>query len=180
MNIPYYDKAHVACGMCVQQSSYAESEITSVVPQASSSFPHYVLPAMESWARAWEQILSACEPESFLPMATITTMKRSPSTFFAAGACFLYVATKCTKLHAICNHCTSQRVRVASIEILFAVNCRTYEIWGLKIVSEEIFQHLKFSKHPDTPPPDTTCSILKPFQFGMLLFGQTTDIHMYE
>ena len=33
----------------------------------------------------------------------------------------------------------SQRVHVAAtIEILFGKNCRTYEIWGLKITSEAI------------------------------------------
>ena len=135
MDIPYYDKARAACGTCTQQSSYTESEITSLVPQALSSFPSFaVCTASDRKLGRSMGTSTQFEPESFLPMAMITAMKRSTSTFFAAGACLPYVATKCTNAQS-----TSQRVRLASIEILFAMNCRTYEIWGLKVSSEAIF-----------------------------------------
>ena len=105
MDIPYYDKARAAYGTCVQQSLYiyAEPEITSHVPQASSSFPSFAVRAASD-RKLGGGISTQCEPESFLPMAMITAMKRSPSTFFAAGACLPYVPTKCTKLRAVCDH----------------------------------------------------------------------------
>ena len=138
MDIPYYDKARAACGTCAQQSSYTESEITSLVPQSLSSFPSFAVRTASNGKLGRSLGTSTqCEPESFLPMAMITAMKRSPSTFFAAGACLPYVATKCTNAQSAFT--TSQRVCLASIEILFAMNCRTYEIWGLKVASEAIF-----------------------------------------
>ena len=36
---PYCEEARTARGRCAQLSSYAKSEITSLVPQAPSSFP---------------------------------------------------------------------------------------------------------------------------------------------
>ena len=64
--------------------------------------------------------------ESCLPKTT--AKKRSPSKCFSAGGCLPYVATMCTKLHTVCDHYPSHRedVCVATIEILFAKNCRTY------------------------------------------------------
>ena len=40
MAIPYCDEASAACGTCTQLSSYAESEITSLVP---SNFPSFAI-----------------------------------------------------------------------------------------------------------------------------------------
>ena len=57
----------------------------------------YVPPATESWARSL-RTSTRCEPGSFL------LMKRSLSKIFAVGACLPYIATKCNKLHGICNH----------------------------------------------------------------------------
>ena len=65
--IPYSDEPRAAHGRCAQLSSYAESEITSLVPQAPSSFPSFtVRSTMESWAGACEQDYSLgtqCESE---------------------------------------------------------------------------------------------------------------------
>ena len=58
MAIPYCDEARAASGTCEHLSLYGESEITSLVPQASSSFRSFavrILPATESWTGAWEQ-----------------------------------------------------------------------------------------------------------------------------
>ena len=74
---------------------------------------------------------SQCESESLLPMAMITAKKRSPSKFLAAGTCLPYVATTCALSYAQSAIITSQFVRVVTIEILFAKNCRTYKIWAL-------------------------------------------------
>ena len=69
MIIPYHDKACAACGMCVQPSSHAESEITI----ASFPSPHpafhclqYILPLTESWAEAWKQVLNVSQNPSCL------------------------------------------------------------------------------------------------------------------
>ena len=52
MHIPYYNKAHAACGTCMQQNSYVESEIVSLIPKVLSSFPSFAV--TESWAWDWE------------------------------------------------------------------------------------------------------------------------------
>ena len=125
---------------CAQLSSYAESEITNLVPQAPSSFPLFPLRAasdgklggspqsrLYSFSRPTQ-----CEWESPLPMITAKKQWR----FLLRGHAHAYVAIMCTKLCTICY--TSQRVHVATIEILFAKNCTTHEIWGLKFASEAI------------------------------------------
>ena len=43
MAFSYCDEAHAACSMCVQLSSYAESEMTNLIPQAPSSFPLFAV-----------------------------------------------------------------------------------------------------------------------------------------
>ena len=58
---------------------------------------------------------------------------------FAAGACRrAYVATICALSRSYAQSAASQTaIRVAATtEILFGKNCRTCEIWGLKIASE--------------------------------------------
>ena len=71
-----YSNKDAVCGTL---SSYTESEITSHIPRAPSSFPlftaclQYILPATENWAGAWEQDYSCstlCESESGLLMIT--------------------------------------------------------------------------------------------------------------
>ena len=67
----------------------------------------------------------------------ITAMKQSPSKLFAVGACLPYVATAYS---------------MQSIEILFAKNCKTYEIWGLEMASE-FRSNLLASNFPVPPDP---------------------------
>ena len=43
MVIPYCYEACTACRMCTQLSSFAESEINGLVPQALSSFPSFAV-----------------------------------------------------------------------------------------------------------------------------------------
>ena len=90
MDIPY----HAACGTCAQLSSYAESEITSLVPQASPSFPSFPIRTASDGKLGRSMGTSTqCEPESF-----------SQYIFCCGGMPSVYVATKCTKLRAICDH----------------------------------------------------------------------------
>ena len=70
---------------------------------------------------------------------------------FVAGACrHAYVATTCIL-----------SLSYAKSANLFGKNCRTYEIWGLKIASEPISLRLKLTNFPcgvyPQTPFDTTC-----------------------
>ena len=81
MAIPYCDKAHAGCGMCAQLSSHFESEITSLVPQASSSLHHlqYIMSATESWSGAWEQDYSFRLPEKSSCMKILLEVHMQPT-----------------------------------------------------------------------------------------------------
>ena len=65
-------------------------------------------------------------------MLNITAKKQSPSKFYAAGARLPYLATICALSYAQSAIATSERICVATVEILYANNCRTYEDLGPK------------------------------------------------
>ena len=84
MAISYCDEAHAAHGRWAQLSSYTESELTSLIPQAPFNFLSFAVRSANN--------RKVGGPAS---LYEITAMKWSPSNFFAAGACFPYVAAIC-------------------------------------------------------------------------------------
>ena len=85
MATPYCDKAHAACGMCMQLNSYVEFETISLVPFVCSMY-------FQQQKAGWEQDYSfstQCESESCLLM--ITAKKHSPSKFLTVGAYALHM-----------------------------------------------------------------------------------------
>ena len=99
-----------------------------------SAFHHLQAVATESWVGAWEQnysLSTECKLESCLPM--FIPKKRSPNKFCCGGISSI---CSCYVNYVMCNLWSlPHRVYVETIEILFAKNCRTYEIWGWKMVS---------------------------------------------
>ena len=80
MAIPYYNKTRAACGMgfivvrnaCSKVHAYTEAEITSLIPQAPSSFPSFAVHTASDRKLGRNLGTSTqCESESFLPMAMI-------------------------------------------------------------------------------------------------------------
>ena len=89
----------------------------------SQGLVQLVLQAKESWVGTWEQDNSfgtQCESKSCLSVHH-SYKKRSLSDIF----CCRYVATMCTKLHAICNHFLTESICIGALEILFAKNYKT-------------------------------------------------------
>ena len=134
MAILYCDEACAACGRWVQWSSYEESEITSLIPQAPSSSPsfhhlQYIVPAMGSWVGAWEHDYSFTDSVLNVNQnpACLWSQLRSDLRAFAFLLQHLpfYLTegmwTNCW--NATCTKfaiTTSQKVLESTIEILFA------------------------------------------------------------
>ena len=102
---------------CVQLSLYEKSEVTSLVPQASYSFPLFAVhtasdgkdgnpPSLETWP------IQYCESESFMHM--ITAKKQSRSKFLLQlGNMWLL----CALSYAPTAITTAQRVHVVTTEL---------------------------------------------------------------
>ena len=75
-----------AVGARTQLSSYAESEITSLVPQAPSSFPSFTIrTASDGKLGGSLETRLLIQHSKILFAYMITAKKRSPSHFFAVG-----------------------------------------------------------------------------------------------
>ena len=76
MAIPYYNKTRAACGTvfivvrnaCSKVHAYTDTEITSLVPQAPSSFPSFAVhtASNEKLGGTWEQVLNVNQNPSCL------------------------------------------------------------------------------------------------------------------
>ena len=94
------------------RSSYTDSKITSLVPQATSSFPLFavrILPATESWVPGLEQGSTQCDSQSCLLMIII---------FFAVGHAF-HMQLLCAPSCAQSAITISQSVSVAAKQCVF-------------------------------------------------------------
>jgi len=75
------------------------------------------------WVGAWDQDYSfSIQYESEFCLPRTTSKKQFMSNCFAAGG---YAAIMCTKLCPLCDQYLTER-RVATVEILFAMSCRTW------------------------------------------------------
>ena len=96
----YSDEAHAVCGRCAQLSPHVESEITSLVPQAPSSFPSFAIRSAsneKNWAENWKQHYSfstQSESESCLPMIIAKKQSLTNFIFFCCG-CMLSICSCC-------------------------------------------------------------------------------------
>ena len=122
--------------IAIKLSSYVESEITTLKPHSPGST---IVCSMYCQRRK-----AGREPENKTTHSVLNVNQLPVCLYdhsdmkrwkFMLRACHAYVVTTC-KLRAICY--TSHMARVATIEILFAKNCRTYENRGLKFASEVI------------------------------------------
>ena len=113
------DEACPACGTCTQLSLYTESDLVPHVP----SFPLFATRLIMQHS-IWSRILLANDRSQF--------KSDLRANCFRGMLSYMHCYTQCVITT------WPHRVRVATIEIWFTKNCRTYEIWGLKTASKAI------------------------------------------
>ena len=144
------------------------TEVHTLNLKSLASFPrprpafyclHYILPVTE-----WEQdywFSTQCESESCLSISQLRSDLQN--IFFCCGdvpsVCAWPLHTLCYMQSAIT---TSQRVCVATIKILVAKNCRTWDL----VPTNRFKSNLLASKN--FPGVDTTCSMY--VNFGHIIF----------
>ena len=147
MAIPYCYEACTACRMCTQLSSFAESEINGLVPQALSSFPSFAVRTVSdlSWVGTWEQDCSFSTQCHVNEKPACLWAAVSEQFFSSRGTFHAYVTAMCSKLRNLWT------LPHRDLEYMY----RNYWKFCLLRIAEQVLrpQHLEIACYGPAPFP---------------------------
>ena len=136
MPIPYCDEAHTACSMCLKLSLSPMQSLISVrsfrKPSPPSIFRTYC-----QWQKG-KQELANMSTHSVLSVNQNSTdiwsqLRSDLRAIFLLQACLACVSTT-----ALCYTQSAIITSQATVEILFADSCRTWDLWSIKMASSDL------------------------------------------